>query len=68
MCSEDGTQRAVYKLKEEHAKRVNIKKNTDRRRRVKRKRKRTVEISKENNRCTNFKPLIYVRANLFNIA
>ena len=31
-------------------------------------RKRTVWITKENNRCANFGPLIYVRVNLFNIS
>ena len=31
-------------------------------------RKRTVWITKENNRCANFRPSIYVKVNLFNIS
>ena len=68
MCGEDGTQMVVYKLKEEHAKggeqKERKKENIDKRRRTKRE-KRTVSITKENNRCANSGPSIYVRVNLF---
>ena len=33
----------------------------------KKERKRIVLITKENDRCTNLRPLIYVRVNLFKI-
>ena len=70
MCGEDGTQMVVYKLKEEHAKGDRNKKKKKRKkqnidnRRTKRE-KRTVSITKENDRCASSEPLIYVRENLF---
>ena len=71
MYGEDGTQRVVYKLKEEHARRGGNKKKKKKKKREQRqrkkseKRKRTVSITIENDRCTSFGPSIYVRVNLF---
>ena len=70
MCGEDGTQRVVYKLKEEHAKRGGSEqKRKERKTQTKeeeqKERKRTVSITKENDRCASSGPLIYVSVNLF---
>ena len=70
---EDGTQRGVYKLKEEHAKRGNFgqekrkERKTQRKEREQKERKRTVLITKEKYCCANSKLSIYVRVNLFMI-
>ena len=68
MCGEDGRQMVVYKLKEEHArKEIGTEKEKREKHRQKggeqNERKRIVLIAKENDRCTNFRPLIYVRVN-----
>ena len=71
MYGEDGTQRVVYKLKEEHASRrgkprKEKKENRDKEKRKKsEKKKRTVPITKENDRCTSSGPSVYVRVNFF---
>ena len=69
MCGEDGTQRVVYKLKEEHAEGGSEQKRKERKTQTKeeeqKERKRTVSITKENDRCANSRPSIYVRVNLF---
>ena len=70
MCGEDGTQRGVYKLKEEHEeKEIGREKEKCKRhkqeRREQAQKERIVLITKENDRCTNFRPLIYLRVNLF---
>ena len=70
MCGEDGTQRGVYKLKEEHEVRGSEqKKEREKRHKQKRRkqeqRKRIALITKENVRCTNFRLLTYLRVNLF---
>ena len=72
VCGEDGTQRVVYKLKEERAKkkegRWEQKKKRERKPSKKKKnekRKRAVLITKENDRRANFGPSIYVRMSLF---
>ena len=68
MCGENGTQRGVYKLKEEHAERGDRKrkkKKTQRKEGEQKERKRTVLITKEKDRCANSKLSIYVRVNLF---
>ena len=50
MCGEDGTQRVVYKLKEEHAKRgdrnIRERKKAQTEKEERKKRKRTVSITK----------------------
>ena len=61
MCGEDGTQRGVYKLKEEHAEKgIGTEKEKERKAQTKeeeqKERKRTALITKENDRCTNFRP------------
>ena len=72
MCGEDGTQRVVYKLKEEHAEggaEQKRKKKKERKTQTKeeeeKKRKRTVSITKENDRRANSRLSIYVRVNFF---
>ena len=70
MCGEDGTQRGVYKLKEEHAEKgTGPKKRKERKIQKKeeeqKERKRTVSITKENDHCANSRLSIYVRVNLF---
>ena len=72
MCGEDGTQRVVYKLKEEHARGgIGKKKNKEKEERKPRqkkkseKRKRVVSIIKENDCCASFGPSVYVRVSLF---
>ena len=70
MCGKDGTQRGVYKLKEEHEERGSKEKkkrekDINQKRREQEQRKRIVLITKENDRCTDFRLLIYVRVNLF---
>ena len=69
MCGEDGTQRGVYKLKEEHAEERSEQKRKERKAQTKeeeqKERKRTVSITKENDRCANSRLSIYVRENLF---
>ena len=69
MCGEDGTQRVVYKLKEEHAEGGSEQKRKERKTQTKeeeqKERKRTVSITEENNRCANSRLSIYVRVNLF---
>ena len=72
MCGEDGTQGGVYKLREEHTgKGIGTEKEKERKAQTKeeeqKKRKSPVSITKENDRCSNFRPSIYVRVNLFNI-
>ena len=71
MCGEDGRQRVVYKLKEEHTRRDRNKKGKKRKAQTKeeeqKKRKRTVSITKENDRCANSRLSIYVRVSLFTI-
>ena len=73
VCGEDGMKGAVYNMKKEHAEKENgtekekREKNTEKRRKGKIE-KRTLWITKENNRCANFGPSIYVRVNLFNIS
>ena len=72
MYGEDGTQRVVYKLKEEHAregsKQKRKKERTETKKKKKKKcekRKRIVSITKENDRCTSSGPSVYLRVNLF---
>ena len=71
MCGEDGTQRGVYKLKEEHEERGGSEekkkreKDIDKKEESKSRKKRIALITKENDRCTSFRPLIYVRVNSF---
>ena len=70
MCGEDGTQRVVYKLKEECAKKGGSeqkrkKRKTQTKEEEQKERKRTVSITKENDRCVKSGPSIYVRVNLF---
>lgn len=71
MCGEDGTQRGLYKLKEEHAEKRGDSKRKERKTQKKegeqKERKRTVLITKEKDRCANSKLSIYVRVNLFMI-
>ena len=72
MYGEDGTQRVVYKLKEEHARGDRNKKrkkreNRDEKGKKSEKRKRNVSITKENDHCTSSRPSVYLRVNLFMI-
>ena len=60
----------VYKLKEEREERGSEQKkkrekDINQKRREQEQRKRVVLITKENDRCTNFRPLTYLRVNLF---
>ena len=66
MCSEDGTQRGVYKLKEEHAEGGSEQKEKHRqRKKAKKEKKELYRLPKKNDRCANFRLSIYVRVNLF---
>ena len=72
MCGEDGTQRGVYKLKEEHAKEGGSEEKRKERKRQRKEgeqkeRKRTVLMTKEKDHCANSKLSIYVRVSLFMI-
>lgn len=56
VCGEDGTQRGVYKLKEEHAERgaeqkKKRKKNTEKRRRTKREKKNCIDYQRKRSLC-----------------
>ena len=70
MCGKDGAQREVYKLKEEHEEggigtEKEKRKRHKQKRRKQEQRKRIALITKENDRYTNFRPLTYLRVNLF---
>ena len=67
MCGEDGTQRVVYKLKEEHEKGDrNIRERKKHRLSKKNvKSKRTVSITRKEPIVVPALPSIYVRVNLF---
>ena len=69
VCGEDGTQRVVYKLKEEHAKEGSKQKKKKEKHRLEKenvkKEKELYRLPKQNDRCTSSKPSIYVRVNLF---
>ena len=71
MCGKDGAQRGVYKLKEEHEEggseqKKKREKDINRKEESKsREKKRIALITKENVRCTNFRPLTCLRVNLF---
>ena len=69
MCGKDGTQRGVYKLKEEHAVGGSEQKSKERKTQTKeeeqKERKRTVSITKGNDCWANSRPSIYVRINFF---
>ena len=70
MCGEDGTQRGVYKLKEEHEEggigtKKEKKEKTQTKEEEQKERKGTVSITKDNVRGANSKLSIYVRVNLF---
>ena len=54
MCGKDGTQRGVYKLKEEHEE-GEVEKHRQKGRERSRE-KRIALITRENDRCTNFRP------------
>ena len=73
MFGEDGTQRGVYKLKEEYAKKGGIGTEKEKERKAQTKeeeqkeRKGTVSITQEKDRCANSGPSIYGRVNPFMI-
>ena len=75
MCGEDGTQRVVYKLKEEHTKgrkkKKKEKKNTDKRRRTKREKKNCIDYQRKRSLCQIWafniregEPFYYTKVNL----
>ena len=60
MCGEDGRQRVVYKLKEEHARKEdrNRKKKKEKHRqreRAKREERELYQLQKKNDRCANLR-------------
>ena len=69
VCGEDGTQKMVYKLKEEHASGGIGTKKKERKYRLKKKNvkkhKNCIEHQKQNYSCANSGPSIYARVNLF---
>ena len=69
MCGEDGTQRVVYKLKEEHAEGGSEQKRKERKHKQKKNNKKREKelyrLPKKKNCYASFGPSIYVRVNLF---
>ena len=71
MCGEDGRQRVVYKLKEEHAKRGGSeqkrkrKKNIDKEKEQKERKQNCTDYQRKTIVVPTFKLSVYVKANLF---
>ena len=65
MCGEDGTQKMVYKLKEEHACGRREQKKKERKHRLKKKNVKKQKNCIEYQSKTSSEPSVYVRVNLF---